>query len=211
MIILAHRGFWLERHEQNTLTAFERAFEKGFGIETDLRDHNGNIVISHDLPIHTPINLENLLELHSKYDNKVLLALNIKADGLQKLTQAALSIHQTSRFFFFDMAVPDAVLYLRLGLPCFTRQSEYEAAPSFYPESKGIWIDEFNHHWVTNSLLLDHIQQCKQICLVSPELHGRPYETEWLQYREISRMLPHEAMMICTDHPDHANNFFNGA
>ena len=31
--ILAHRGFWKEETEKNTKTAFERAFNSGFGIE----------------------------------------------------------------------------------------------------------------------------------------------------------------------------------
>ena len=44
--ILAHRGFWKEETEKNTKIAFERAFNSGFGIETDLRDIKGEIVIS---------------------------------------------------------------------------------------------------------------------------------------------------------------------
>lgn len=48
--ILAHRGFWKEETEKNTKIAFERAFNSGFGIETDLRDIKGEIVISHNMP-----------------------------------------------------------------------------------------------------------------------------------------------------------------
>jgi hypothetical protein len=33
---------------KKTLAAFERALQNGFGIETDFRDHNGKVVISHD-------------------------------------------------------------------------------------------------------------------------------------------------------------------
>jgi glycerophosphoryl diester phosphodiesterase len=51
MKIIAHRGMWFNKHEQNTLVAFERALENGFGIETDFRDFNGSLVISHDLPL----------------------------------------------------------------------------------------------------------------------------------------------------------------
>lgn len=38
MQILAHRGFWREKKEQNSLASLAKAFEMGFGIETDLRD-----------------------------------------------------------------------------------------------------------------------------------------------------------------------------
>ena len=47
--IIAHRGFWLEKSEQNSLKAFKKAFENGFGVETDVRDFNGELVISHDI------------------------------------------------------------------------------------------------------------------------------------------------------------------
>ncbi|EAI9482035.1 hypothetical protein GZ521_001197 [Campylobacter upsaliensis] len=43
MQILAHRGFWREKNEQNTLASLAKAFEMGFGIETDLRDGGGVI------------------------------------------------------------------------------------------------------------------------------------------------------------------------
>ena len=46
MIILSHRGFWKTKDEKNTITSFKRSFDCGFGTETDLRDHDGEIVIS---------------------------------------------------------------------------------------------------------------------------------------------------------------------
>ena len=46
MKIIAHRGFWIKDSEKNTVKAFERALENGFGIETDLRDYNQKIVAS---------------------------------------------------------------------------------------------------------------------------------------------------------------------
>ncbi|WP_270990530.1 hypothetical protein [Campylobacter upsaliensis] len=52
MQILAHRGFWREKKEQNSLASLAKAFEMGFGIETDLRDGGGggNLLLSHDIP-----------------------------------------------------------------------------------------------------------------------------------------------------------------
>ena len=49
--ILAHRGFWTEPAEKNSREALERAFREGFGIETDIRDRNGALVVSHDPPV----------------------------------------------------------------------------------------------------------------------------------------------------------------
>ena len=50
MQIISHRGFWKSKNEQNTIISFQRSFENGFGIETDIRDLNGKLVISHDIP-----------------------------------------------------------------------------------------------------------------------------------------------------------------
>jgi glycerophosphoryl diester phosphodiesterase len=47
--IISHRGFWITPSEQNTEVAFIRALECGFGIETDIRDVSGDLVISHDM------------------------------------------------------------------------------------------------------------------------------------------------------------------
>ena len=37
LIILSHRGYWLQTEEKNSRKAFERSFFMGFGTETDIR------------------------------------------------------------------------------------------------------------------------------------------------------------------------------
>ena len=49
MYILSHRGFWLSPNEKNLEIAFRRSFEAGFGVETDIRDYQGRLVIAHDI------------------------------------------------------------------------------------------------------------------------------------------------------------------
>ena len=36
MKIIAHRGFWVDREDQNSLDAFKKALDMGFGIEIDV-------------------------------------------------------------------------------------------------------------------------------------------------------------------------------
>ena len=51
----AHRGLWNEQIPENSLSAFARAVEAGYGIELDLRrTRDGRIVVFHD---------ENLLRM----------------------------------------------------------------------------------------------------------------------------------------------------
>lgn len=52
----------------------------GYGTETDIRDIQGKLVISHDMPQGNEITFEELLQI---MDGRNLpLALNIKADGM---------------------------------------------------------------------------------------------------------------------------------
>ena len=82
MIILAHRGYWKKAVEKNTEKALKKAFEKGYGIESDIRDYDQKLVISHDPANSSNMPAEALFEELLKYDNKLCFALNIKADGL---------------------------------------------------------------------------------------------------------------------------------
>ena len=52
MIILAHRNYWKQPIEKNKIISFERSFSLKFGVETDIRDYNGDLMISQVLPIH---------------------------------------------------------------------------------------------------------------------------------------------------------------
>ncbi len=208
MIILSHRGYWKTESEKNSLIAFERSFQKGFGTETDIRDYNGNLVISHDIASESSIPLDVLLSLYKKFE-PLTLALNIKSDGLQLKLKSILEEYKINNYFVFDMSVPDALGYLKYGLKTFTRQSEYEIIPSFYEDVEGVWLDEFKSHWINQEVISKHMEAKKNICIVSPELHKRDYKTEWKNYKEISSHLKTEKILLCTDCPEEAQLFFN--
>ncbi len=106
------------------------------------------------------------------------------------------------------MSVPDGLQYLRHNIKSFTRESEYETIPSFYDEACGIWLDEFQGHWINKEVIENHIKNNKQICIVSPDLHKREYKKEWQHYKEIEKELGIDNLMICTDYPEEAKEFF---
>ena len=58
MDILAHRGVWRISEERNSMSSIRAALDAGFGIETDVRDYKGNLVISHDIADEKCISLE---------------------------------------------------------------------------------------------------------------------------------------------------------
>lgn len=206
--ILAHRGYWNHVRPKNSVAAFRAAFELGFGVETDIRDYNGHLVISHDIPGPNLQSLDDFLSLFNACGAPSYLALNIKADGLQIPLKAALSKAGVQNYFVFDMSVPDGLLYLKHQLTTFTRESEFEPTPSFYDQSAGIWLDEFNDRWINESVIDTHQKNGKVCAIVSPELHGRSHLSEWTEYRAGLREKKWKSVMLCTDYPEDARTFF---
>lgn len=209
MIILAHRGCWSGPSDHNTLTACERALAAGFGLEIDIRDHAGALVLSHDMAAAQAQSFDTFLQLYSKICRDLPLALNVKADGLSGCLQELLVRYSISNYFVFDMSVPETLKYRRAGVKFFTRQSEYERESLFYEEASGVWMDEFHSHWITEAVIAQHLKNNKRICVVSPELHGREFRVEWEEYRKIEQQLGRNDLMLCTDRPEEARRFFN--
>ena len=149
-----------------------------------------------------------MFNIYTKHDSTLPLALNIKADGLQIKLKELLQEYKIKNYFVFDMSVPDGLQYLRHNIKSFTRESEYETIPSFYDEACGIWLDEFQGHWINKEVIENHIKNNKQICIVSPDLHKREYKKEWQHYKEIEKELGIDNLMICTDYPEEAKEFF---
>ena len=216
MHFLAHRGLWKVKAEQNTLAGYRAAFERGHGVELDVRDLGGRLVISHDPPVEAGLTFEAVLELCADYPSRPVIAINIKADGLTAAVGEALARHPAvaEAAFCFDMSVPDALHYLRAGLPAFTRHSEYETVPSFYQEAAGIWLDALVAPWVDPDQIIAYLRRGKRVAIVSPELHRKPHRQAWGLWRAalaaaaLPPALTAERLMLCTDFPDEAQTFF---
>ena len=123
MEIISHRGFWKKSSEKNTMRAFERSFKNGFGVETDIRDYRGDLVISHDIPIGSSILFSHFLDLYSSMKRNLPLAINIKSDGLQAKILDYLYSNKITNYFLFDMSIPDHYIYIKNELITFTRHS----------------------------------------------------------------------------------------
>jgi hypothetical protein len=211
MEILSHRGWWEKPEEKNTELAFYRAFQAGFGIETDVRDSLGELVVSHDPARGDEIYLETMLELYGRVGNSVTLALNIKGDGLQALLVDALQRYRVTNYFVFDMSLPEMVRYRATGLLCYTRLSDLEPIPLMLAGADGVWVDGFERDWSDLGQLSRLLLERKRLALVSPELHRRPHEAFWELCREWWRGLPPQSkqrVQLCTDLPATAKDYF---
>jgi len=206
MIILAHRGFWNSIEEKNTLEAFKRAFENGYGIETDVRDYEGDLVISHNVADEKCPKFKEMLEIYKAANRNVPLALNVKADGIQPLLEKYLKEYGITNYFMFDMSVPEQVVYVRDGFNTFTRQSEHEMSPSMYSQTCGVWMDEFSVEWMEEKFFEGHLSVGKKIGVISPEIHGNDEKRIWNMIKPFKN---NDDLMLCTDIPKEAEAFFN--
>lgn len=202
MEIIAHRGWWKTAGEKNSRVAFERAFAGGFGIETDLRDAGGQIVISHDMPRGGEMALSELLHLLGS--RKLTLALNIKADGMAGEIKRLLAEYRCENYFTFDMSIPEMLCQRDAGLRFFTGLSDIAPNPVMIENASGVWLDSFNSDWFDSQTVDEILRRGKSVCIVSPELHGRGYKSVWQKYKDL------HGVALCTDHPSEAQEFFNG-
>ena len=208
MNILAHRGIWQQQEEKNTKKALISAFQMNFGIETDIRDYKGELVVSHDIATDSSIALEELFQIYKELDSGQTLALNVKADGLGPLVKELLEKYQITNYFLFDMSVPEMVSYRVRNLNYYSRFSDIEKNPVLYENAIGIWYDSFFDESVINMKQIERfLDDGKRVCLVSAELHGREYEVLWREIREHQSIS--NQILLCTDYPEYARRFFN--
>ena len=206
MDIIAHRGFWLSPGEKNTPLAFSRAFENGFGVETDFRDVLGRLVISHDLPINQDDSVEIFLSLYATNPVSAPIAINIKSDGLQDLVFSFIKSSGFKNSFVFDMTVPDMRGYYAKGIPVFSRVSDQES-PAFLGQADGIWLDAFEKEALDIAVIEDFLALGKKIAFVSSELHGRSHHQLW-EFILRNHLQKISGISICTDFPQDAKKYF---
>ena len=194
--ILAHRGCWdTKMVKGNTLEAFKLAWNLGYGIETDVRDVGGEVVIEHDPFGVGKIKLEDVFKI---CDKKLTIALNIKSDGLAERIRDLILKYQIKKYFVFDMSIPDTLEYVRNNLILFRRISDLEPNVIFLGEN-GYWKDE-----LVRDICLDDIIELNEInlpvCVVSPELHNRkPFSKKIID--NLKKISKEKKLYICTDKP----------
>ena len=198
--IFAHRGYWYPNLVPNSLTAIQKAFEMGFSIETDIRDQNRKVVISHD-PVDAPEGVLSLQKLiASRADENLILALNVKADGLLSLIEEPIP-----SAFFFDMSAPEARKFHSDNREIALRLSDLEplVIPTQTP-ARWLWLDSFVHDWFIEAELPD-LSNFAGVVVVSPELHGRGKDDVWSWLS--SRWSAFPNLCVCTDFPEEFARF----
>jgi hypothetical protein len=97
--------------------------------------------------------------------------------------------------------------HITVGNPVFARMSEVESQIPWFDLVNGIWLDSFDDEWFDEGFIRDLIMQGKRVCVVSSELHDRSHLKLWKSLLSLS---DNDSLILCTDLPEQAQNFFAG-
>jgi glycerophosphoryl diester phosphodiesterase len=211
--ILAHRGNvdGPEPARENGLALVQKALERGFGIETDVRYAAGKgFYISHDPAAPSA---DSALAAHCglwRRHPEAVIALNVKELGKERaLLEALNALRVVPQLFLFDMELIEkqagetARLYRRfdaavtIAARVSDRDEPLERALAIEVASVA-WLDEFDGPWATADAVGRLKAAGKAVYAVSPELHGRPIEAAEMRWRDFAAW---GVDGICTDWP----------
>lgn len=187
-------------HRRNTVAEL-RATPTPYGVEVDIRSQGERLVIHHD-PF---VDGEDFEEWLRDYRHGTLI-LNVKEEGLETRLTKLMREHGLSDYFFLDQSFPFLVKWSRMGeRRCAVRVSEFESVDTALALAGAIdwvWVDCFTRFPLTRAAADSLRQAGLRLCLVSPELQGRPADPEIAAMRAQLASMGITADAVCTKRPD---------
>ena len=159
-------------HRINTVEALN-TLPPGTAIEFDVRDSNGRLIVTHDPFTSGPFLEDFLLKCRGRF-----LIVNIKSSGIEPEVLRFLQEQQLTEFFLLDCSPPMMRQISDTGeTRLAVRYSELEGLDTVLKwagRAQWVWIDCFSSYILTRETeTLLHSKGFK-LCIVSPELQGRP-------------------------------------
>lgn len=182
-------------HRINTLEELRR-LDTRYGVELDLRDDlNGRVYISHN-PFEPGEDFESYLK---EYRHGTMI-LNVKSERIEHRILELLERYGISRFFFLDSSFPMIKLLSdsgerRIALR-FSELEGLDTIRNMAGKADWVWVDCFTRLPITPQSYAELKGLGYRLCMVSPELEGRPEDIE--AYRD---QLAREGMVmdaVCT-------------
>ncbi len=160
-------------HRINTVTEL-LALPHGVGIELDLRDKGEDLILQHD-PFSNGDKFEDLLK---HYSGRRTLILNIKSERIEARVTELIQKYNVKEYFFLDSSLPMIVqLAKKMERNIAVRFSEYESIESVLllaGKIDWVWVDCFTRLPIDRNNFKALKKNGFKLCLVSPELQGRP-------------------------------------
>jgi len=183
-------------HRVNTIEGLLKT-PKDRGVEIDIRDYDGGLVLTHE-----PFTKGDSLEEYLKNYHHKFIIFNTKVDGITSHILELVKKYNIKDYFFLDLANPTLIWQANKGVrDIAARFSEYEpveACLALKGKVEWVWVDCFNSiplNQENYSVLSKHFK----LCLVSPEMQGHPLD--WIEkFKQDFKQMPIQA--VCTDRPD---------
>lgn len=184
-------------HRVNTAAALRRVPTER-GVEVDLRDRGDRLILQHD-PFSDGEDFEDYLrDYHHRF-----LILNIKSERIEHRVLELVHRANITEFFLLDCSFPMIRLLAaggerRIAL----RFSEYEPVEGVLAMAgkvDWVWVDCFTRLPLTPENYRRLEESGFKLCVVSPELQGRPVEEIGLFMEQLSAYPVHA---VCTKRPD---------
>jgi hypothetical protein len=161
-------------HRINTLDEL-MGLDGNTPIEFDVRDSGGRILVTHD-----PFTEGDYFEDFAPKLRGRFCIVNIKSEGIEWKVLEILRENDVHDFFLLDCSVPMMNKLAQAGERRFAvRYSELESITSVLHWSgiaQWVWIDCFYTYIITEFIANQLRQAGFKLCLVSPELQGRPQD-----------------------------------
>jgi hypothetical protein len=187
-------------HRRNAIEEL-KATPTEYGVEVDIRSNNGRLIIHHD-PLSEGGDFEEWLK---QYQHGTLI-LNVKEEGLEARLIELMMQYQISDYFFLDQSFPFLIKWSRLGeRRCAVRVSEFESietAITLAGKIDWVWVDCFTRFPLSGQDAKRLQDAGFKLCLVSPELQGRPAETTIPELAKLLAERQITANAICTKKPE---------
>jgi hypothetical protein len=187
-------------HRRNTIAQLIETPTK-YGIEVDIRSIGDELHIHHD-----PFKQGDFFsQWLSKFEHGTLI-LNVKEEGLEDRLITLMKKFSIDDYFFLDQSFPFLLKYSGLAENrSAVRISEYESIETAYRVAERVrwaWVDCFSHFPVSAEEVIRLKELGLKLCIVSPELQGRPAEIDIPQY--IQRIESYHSMIdaVCTKRYD---------
>lgn len=186
-------------HRINYLDSDATLFSTSDGIEFDIRDSNGQLIVQHDACKEG----QPFSEFLQFCPPTKFYIVNIKAEGIEELAIKLLTERGIHNFFLLDCGMPSLVRLGRTGetrtAVRFSEYESFETVAAVAPFVSWIWVDVFTQLPLTKEISEQAKRLGLRLCLVSPELQGQPEKREeYLSYcKENGIVLD----AICTKQP----------
>jgi hypothetical protein len=186
-------------HRRNTVEEL-RATPTELGVEVDVRSVGDRLIVQHD-PFRPG---ESFDEWIAAYRHGTLI-LNVKEEGLEDRLIGDMQARNIQDFFFLDQSFPFLLKTAAAGeRRCAVRVSEFESvdtALALRGRIDWVWIDCFTRFPLDRDTWLRLKDAGFRLCLVSPELVGRPSAAEIVAQRSTFSKWGVQPDAVCTKLP----------